>query len=252
MIKNIKTLLNFSLLAMTLSLLSGCQSTAQSDPKKGALLYSNDLSSAEEVRNWVMEGPGKTEFSDGWMQMYSPNETMHHVFWCPQDFPDSFIAEWQAQNLKTDAGLVIVFFAAKGVNGEDIFSPALPQRDGTFSQYTQGDIKSYHISYYTNAAHNPDRGHANLRKNNTFSLLQEGKEGIAAQSTHPHTVRLVKNKNHIKMYIDDRKVIDYIDNQAFIEGIDTGSALTGGKIGFRQMKWTQFQYKNFKVWALNN
>ncbi|MCU4677261.1 YesU family protein [Catenovulum sp. 2E275] len=218
--------------------------------EKGSLIYANALSSPDDVNDWVMEGPGKLEFNDGWMQMYSPNEQMHHVFWCPQEFPDSFIAEWEAQNLKTDAGLVILFFAAKAVNGEDIFAPHLPKRDGTFSQYTEGEIKSYHISYYTNAAHNPDRGHANLRKNNTFSLLQMGEEGIKAQSTQPHKIRLVKQNAHIQMFIDERKVIDYIDNQAFIEGVDTGKALTDGKIGFRQMQWTKFQYRNFKVWAI--
>jgi len=76
---------------------------------------------------------------------------MHHVFWCPENFPDRFIAEWEAQNREPDAGLCIVFFAAKGEKGEDIFDPFLPKRDGTFKQYTQGKIISYHISYYANS-----------------------------------------------------------------------------------------------------
>lgn len=217
---------------------------------KGTLLYSNALSSSAQLRDWEMEGPGVIEFNNDWMQMYSPDEAMHHVLWCPEVFPDSFIAEWQGQSLKTDAGLVIVFFAAKGVNGESIFDPSLPPRDGTFTDYTEGTIRSYHISYYTNAAHNPDRGHANLRKNNTFSLLQEGEEGIPTLSTDIHTIRLVKQKAHITLFVDDRLVIDYTDNQPLINGVNTGDALTNGRIGFRQMKWTRFQYRNFKVWSI--
>ena len=217
---------------------------------KGDLLYQSTLSTPDSVSEWQMEGPGKITFNNNWLQMFSPDEKMHHVFWCPKEFPDSFIAEWQVQNLKFDAGLVIVFFAAKGVSGEDIFSPNLVKRDGTFKQYTLGDINSYHISYYTNAAHNPNRGHANLRKNNTFSLLQKGQEGIPTLSEAPHKVRLVKNKHHIKMYIDERKVIDYLDDTPVINDVNTGKALGGGKIGFRQMKWTKFQYRNFKVWQL--
>ncbi|KXI27590.1 DUF1961 family protein [Paraglaciecola hydrolytica] len=218
--------------------------------EKGNLLYDNALASATDVANWVMEGSGETQFNDGWMQMHSPDEQGHHVFWCPQDFPDSFIAQWQVQNLKFDAGLVIVFLAAKGVNGADIFDSTLPKRDGTFDQYTLGKIKSYHISYYANAAHNPDRAHANLRKNNTFSLLQEGEKGIPTLSEQIHTVTMVKNHDHIQLYIDERKVIDYKDNQPIVDGVDTGAPLSDGKIGFRQMQWTKFQYRNFKVWEL--
>ncbi|NVK55775.1 MAG: DUF1961 family protein [Alteromonadaceae bacterium] len=218
---------------------------------KGTLLYSNAMASVKDISDWVMEGPGTLTFNDGWMQMSSPDETMHHVFWCPEEFPDSFIAEWQAQPLKNDAGLTIVFFAAKGVDGESIFDPSLPARDGTFNQYTEGRINSYHISYYANAAHNPDRGHANLRKNNTFTLLQEGKIGIPTYSDKVHQIRLIKHHNHIQLFVDDNKVIDYTDDKAVINGVDTGAPYTSGRIGFRQMKWTHFQYRDFNVWAID-
>ncbi len=227
-----------------------CLQIHAEEVQPGKLLYQNDFSSATEVADWIMEGPGQLEFKDGWMQMYSPDQAMHHVFWCPQDFPDSFEARWEAQNQDVNAGLVIIFFAAKGAAGEDIFDPALPPRDGTFTQYTEGKIKSYHISYYANAAHNPDRGHANLRKNNTFSLLQEGKVGIPTQSTAPHQIRLRKDKAHIQLWVDDRLVIDYTDNTPLVAGVNTGPALSDGKIGFRQMQWTRFAYRNFKVYAL--
>lgn len=242
----------FCALGLLISL-AGCQPTPPSDRQdfaSGTLLYENPLASAQDVKDWVMEGPGEVTFNNGWMQMFSPTEAMHHVFWCPQVFPDSFVAEWEAQPRKTDAGLVIVFFAAKGAHGESIFDPALPPRDGTFSQYTEGAIKSYHISYYANAAHNPDRGHANLRKNNTFTLLQEGEVGIPTYSARVHKIRLIKQHNHIVLFVDDRKVIDYTDDKPVVNGVDTGTPLTDGRLGFRQMKWTRFQYRNLKVWGL--
>ncbi|WP_439509464.1 DUF1961 family protein [Marinimicrobium koreense] len=219
-------------------------------PEPGQLLHQASFDNPESVAGWVMEGPGEIAFEDGWMAMHSPDEQGHHVFWCPEDFPESFIARWDAQNLDDEAGLVIVFFAAIGVDGQDIFSPELPERDGTFTQYTEGEIKSYHISYYANAAHNPGRGHANLRKNNTFSLLQKGEVGIPTESMQEHEITLVKQGERIRLYIDDRKVIDYTDNAPMVDGVDTGDALGSGKIGFRQMKWTQFRYKNFRVYEL--
>lgn len=224
--------------------------TADSPPEPGKLLYQASFDEPGSVSDWVMEGPGEIAFGQGWMKMHSPNEEGHHVFWCPEDFPDSFIARWDAQNLDDEAGLVIIFFAALGVDGQDIFSPELPERDGTFTQYTEGEIKSYHISYYANAAHNPGRGHANLRKNNTFSLLQKGEVGIPTDSMQEHEITLVKEGDRIRLYVDRRKVIDYTDNTPVVDGIDTGKALGGGKIGFRQMKWTHFRYKNFRVYDL--
>ncbi len=219
-------------------------------PEPGELLYQTSFDHPESVSGWVMEGPGEVSFKQGWMEMLSPEEEGHHVFWCPEDFPDRFIARWDAQNLDLEAGLVIVFFAATGLDGQDIFAPELPERDGTFTQYTEGEIKSYHISYYANAAHNPGRGHANLRKNNTFSLLQKGEIGIPTDSTREHTITLIKEGARIRLYVDDRKVIDYTDDAPVVDGVDTGGALRGGKIGFRQMKWTHFRYNNFRVYSL--
>ena len=217
---------------------------------KGELIYQNPLSSWTDVSDWVMEGEGEVSFDNGWMQMWSPDEASHHVFWMPKKLPQSFIAEWDAQALKTDAGLVIVFFAAKGVNGEGIFDPSLPPRNGTFSQYTEGQLGSYHISYYANAAHNPDRGHANLRKNNTFSLLQTGEVGISTFDRTVQRVRLEKISNHIKLFINDRKVIDYTDDNPVVEGINTGKPLGDGYLGFRQMQWTRFQYRDLAIWEV--
>ena len=47
------------------------------------------------------------------------------------------------------------------------------------------------------------------------------------------------------MNIDGNKLIDWIDN-----GKELGPILGSGKLAFRQMQWTHFRYKNFKVWDL--
>ena len=214
------------------------------DFKKGKLIYSNKFEEINDVKDWIMEGPGKIEFVEKSMQMYSPNEEGHHVFWCPVDFPKSFIAEWDAQNLEIDAGLCIVFFAAKGLHGESVFDDSLPKRTtGIFTDYTKGALNCYHISYYANAKDDAHRETANLRKNKGFNLVQTGEKGIPVESKELHHLKLIKDFNHILMYVDDRKIIDWID-----DGKQYGKVLEDGKIGLRQMKWTRFLYKNFKVW----
>ena len=233
---------NSAMKLLVLQILASVAAVAQ-EYQKGDLLYSNTFSKEEELSGWVMEGAGKIEFKDGWMQMSSPSEEGHHVFRCPQDFPESFIAEWEVQNIETDAGLCIVFFAAKGLKGEDIFDPSLPKRDGAFTGYTKGAINNYHISYYANPKNEPEREIANLRKNKGFHKVQAGKPGIPVNSTAIHQVRLIKHEGRIILYIDARKIIDWTD-----DGEKFGNILGAGKIGFRQMKWTHFAYRNFNVW----
>lgn len=207
---------------------------------KGVLLYSNPMSAKDSMKGWIMEGPGEIEYKNGWMQMYSPGGKGHHVLWCPQDFPANFIAEWQVQNLHPEAGLCIVFFGAQGIHREDIFAPALPKRDGKFKGYTNGAIHNYHISYYANGKNEPERETANLRKNPGFRKVQKGGSGIPAGSTAMHNIQLVKQNGHIQLFIDSRKIIDWQDKD---------EVWGSGKIGFRQMKWTRFAYRDFKVWA---
>ncbi|MEI6578793.1 MAG: DUF1961 family protein [Eubacteriales bacterium] len=214
--------------------------------KKGTVLYHNDLSSEKDVAGWVMEGPGKVTFSKNELLMESPNEKFHHVFWCPKDFPDSFIAEWYVQNVKPEAGLLIVFFAAKGLKGEDLFDSSLKTRNGTFSDYTRGDINNYHISYYANGRNEPGRLNANLRKNKGFNFVQKGRAGIPVDSAAVHKITLIKENNHILLFIDGREVINWTD-----EGKIAGKALGEGKIGFRQMQWSHFLYHDFTVYELS-
>lgn len=215
--------------------------------KKGALLYENSLAEKQNVSDWIMEGPGALDFRNNWMEMYSPGEKFHHVFWCPKDFPASFIAEWDARDLETDAGLCIIFFAAKGKKGEDIFDPSFPKRDGSFDQYTKSKyLNCYHISYYANGRDEPGREISHLRKNSGFHMVQEKEPGIPVKSTAVHHLTLIKDKDRIIMYVDERKIIDWTD-----DGKKFGPVLQDGKIGFRQMKWTRFAYRDLKVWDIN-
>ena len=208
-------------------------------------LYHADFSKTESVKNWKMEGPGEIEFKDGWMQMSSPGEKGHHVFWCPEDLPESFVAEWEVKNQNPKAGLCIVFFSAKGVNGEDIFDVGLAKRDGVFEQYTKGDLNNYHISYYANAPQNKNRGKSHIRKNKGFQVVDRGPIGIAAEDTDVHKITLIKLGRRVVFLVDGQVIINWMD-----DGKILGKVLGGGKIGLRQMQWTNFLYRNFTAWSI--
>lgn len=216
---------------------------------KGPLIYENPLSSPQDLDGWVLEGPGNMDFENGWMKMYSsrpeaPNPYGHFVFWCDQDFPENFVAQWEYQ-LQSKFGLCIIFFSAKGLQGQSIFDPQLTPRDGVYTKYVRGDINCYGISYQANAEFDPARNTSNLRKNYGFYLAANGPVGIHPGDTDNHKVTLVKNGAHIQMAVDGRKIIDFTDDPKRL-----GPVLGAGKMGFRQMRWTVARYRNFKVYEL--
>ena len=210
------------------------------------LFYENKFSNSSDINDWLLEGEAEVFIKDSWLEMYSPDQKAHHVFWCPKELPSNFMAEWELQNLNPDAGLCIVFFAAKGVDGKDVMHPSLKKRTGVFRQYTQSDLNNYHISYYANNPKKPNRPFAHIRKNKGFVTVQYGEQGIPASSTFVHKVNLVKKENQITMTIDGREIINWKDDEN-----KYGLVLQEGKFAFRQMQWSHFRYRNFKVWNIN-
>lgn len=216
------------------------------DALRGELLYSSDFDSPESVAGWVAEGPLDVRFENGAMRMRSIDFAEHTVFWCSQDFPESFIAEWEFEPL-SHYGLAIIFFAARGEQGEDIFDPALPARDGRFVHYIRGAITSYHVSYFANVEnYQMGRVDSNLRKNNQFYRVGGGPVAIPPGTQGWQRMQLIKNGNRIQLFANGKICVDWTDDDPERYGPPHG----GGKIGFRQMTQTVGQYRNFRVWEL--
>lgn len=217
------------------------------DHRRWKLLYTSALAEAADVKGWRLEGPGLVAFRDGWMEMKSqrPDGPQGHlVHWCPENFPDRIAVEFEFE-LLAEKGLCILFFAANGQGGRDLFDPALKPRSGVFEHYINSDIDCYHISYFANAPNEPRRV-ANLRKNSGFFLLSNGPVGLTKpQLGQPHRALLIKDGPHIQMAVDGHTIIDYVD-----DGVRAGPVYTGGKIGFRQMQWTTARYRDLRVHAL--
>lgn len=216
--------------------------------RRGKLLYHSSLATQGSISGWKLEGPGVIEFTDDWMRLSShlvdSQPKGHIVHWCPEEFPSSFVAEWEFRP-RSEYGLCIVFYSAKGEHGESIFDPSLPARNGVFSQYTNGAIVSYHISYTASTPGTPGRITSNIRKNNHFYLIGNGPPGILPGDTSPHTIRLIKDGARSQLQVDGRVIIDYTD-----EGKRYGPVLGGGWLGLRQMEWTVADYRNLRVWEL--
>lgn len=215
--------------------------------RRGALLYQRSLEKAEDIRGWVLEGPGKVTFGPDGMTMRSlrpdgPNG--HLVHWIDREFPADFIAEFDFEVL-TEHGLNILFFSGRGTEGQDAFDPGLTKRDGTFIQYTHGDLNTYHISYFANSP-NDARSVANLRKNSGFFLLANGPVGVMRGGLgETHHATLIKEGAHIRMAVDGRLIIDFTD-----DGRRAGPVWSGGKMAFRQMQWSSTRYHHLRIYGV--
>ena len=91
-------------------------------------------------------------FPDGRLRMENQldaanGQKANYVLWCRRNFRADLFVRWQFYQCGS-RGFVWVFLAAKGRNGEDLFSPSLAPRTGEYVQYHHGDIDAFHISYF--------------------------------------------------------------------------------------------------------
>lgn len=116
------------------------------------LIYENNLGSPEDIRGFRLEGQASITFPNGRMRMEnkldpSLEQQANYVLWCPERFPDHIQVEWDFWPVR-EPGLCMLFFAAEGMNGEDLFDPALQERTGDYAHYSFGDIRTLHLSYF--------------------------------------------------------------------------------------------------------
>ena len=214
---------------------------------RGALLYENRLATPEDVADFILEGHAAVDFHDSTLRLSSQmdeseGQRANYVYWCPQEFPTDVWLEWDFWPERS-RGLCIVFFGARGRNGEDIFDPALPRRTGEYNQYHSGALNALHLSYYRRRDDEP-LNTCNLRKSHGFHLVAQGADPIPAAeyAKPPYHLRLVKDGPAIRFWINDLAVLCWDDDQRH------GPLIGAGKIGFRQMSPMVARYANLRVY----
>lgn len=221
--------------------------------KKGNLIYENALASENDTKNFVLEGSAKIYFENGKMRMKnaldeSLGQKSNFVYWCDVDFPSDVCIEWDFTPIE-EPGLAILFFSAMGKNGEDLFSPALAERDGQYDKYHSGDINAFHVSYFRRKWETERCFHtSNLRKSCGFHLVAQGADPIpdVADCIGPYKLCVIKCANEVVFYINELEIFHFVD-----DGKTYGDLLGGGKIGFRQMSPMIGEYSNLKVYEVS-
>lgn len=219
---------------------------------KRKLIYENPLSCEEDIKGFVLEGSAKLSFPEGKLRMENAltaeqGQKANYVLWCPEEFPADVRIEWKFQPLK-EPGLAILFFAARGRNGKDIFDDSLDKRTGEYPQYHHGDIDAFHVSYFRRKEPDERALHTcNLRKSYGFYLVSQGGDPIpdAEDCGQMYRMALEKKGSLVRFLVEEVEVFRYED-----DGETYGPLLGGGKIGFRQLAPMIAEYADLKVYAL--
>ncbi|MBO1512123.1 DUF1961 family protein [Metabacillus bambusae] len=218
--------------------------------ERGKRIYKNSLSSTNDIADWLIEGEARVSFEENRLQLENKldpsvhGDNSHWVFWCPINFPDKVIIEWEFYPIR-EPGLCMLFFAATGRNGEDLFSPNLPKRNGKYPEYHSGAINALHLSYFRHK-HADERSFrtCNLRKSYGFHLAAIGADPLppVEDAIPPYNMKLIKYEGIVQFTINQLPVLEWED-----DGTEFGSILSEGKIGFRQMAPMKAAYSNFQV-----
>ena len=110
------------------------------------LIYENKLTSKEDIKDFILEGEAAITFPQGRMRLENKlaaeeGQKANYVLWCPEEFPSDIMITWDFYPIR-EPGLCMMFFAAKGKEGKDIFDSSLQKRTGEYIQYHHGDINA--------------------------------------------------------------------------------------------------------------
>jgi hypothetical protein len=206
------------------------------------MIYQNPLASAADLDGFRLEGDGAISFPLGRLRLESmrpadDGQDANIVLWCPEDFPADITVEWDFWPIR-EPGLCILFFHAKGRNGEDLFE--LAPRTGPYEQYHHGDLDTYHVSYFRRRWPAERVLHTcNLRKSYGFNLVALGPDPIPAvvDAEGPYKLRLAVHQGRITFSVNGLTSFEWYDD----------NPLTGGKLGLRQMAPMIGEYANLRI-----
>jgi hypothetical protein len=227
-------------------------SRAAPAPGAAEVIYSNPLATPTDVADFRLEGDATVSFPEGRMRFAanrdpSEGQAANFVFWCPRELPDRVRISWNFWQLR-EPGLCILFFAARGRGGEDLFDPRLSTRTGDYQQYHSGDIDALHLSYFRRRYADERAFHTcNLRKSHGFHLVAQGADPLppVEDATPPYRIELIKDGPRVAFAINELPLLDWTDDGTH------GPTLAGGKIGFRQMAPLVAEYSDLVITGLD-
>ena len=220
--------------------------------QKGDLIYENPLASPDDLQDFILEGKAITSFPDGRLRLEnaesaSAGQKANYVLWCREAFPSDLLLQIDFRPVR-EPGLAMLFFAASGRDGQDLFDPSLSPRTGEYPQYHHGDINAFHLSFFRRKEPDERSFHTcNLRKSYGFYLVAQGADPIpdAADAAEAYTLSLLKAGPEVRFAVNDLEVLRFAD-----DGASWGPLLAGGRIGLRQLAPMIGEYAHLRIFSV--
>ncbi|MFC6465269.1 DUF1961 family protein [Marinilactibacillus sp. GCM10026970] len=214
--------------------------------EKGKQLYQNALKTEDDLKDFVSEGTVVTSIQNNELilEQEQNNDDTHFVYWNKKHFPDNIVIEWNFRPL-AEPGLCMLFFAASGKGGRDLFDTSLPARSGKYPEYHSGEINALHLSYFRRKWEEERAFHTcNLRKSAGFHLVAQGADPIPSvvDVNQNYQMKLIYYKGIVQFSINNLVVLEWEDKDP-----STGPVLQTGKIGFRQMAPMKAAYSRLRI-----
>lgn len=241
--------------------LAGCASARSQEPPegqarteakliepRGRVLFEEPFKNLE---NWRHEGGGKLVLDPGQPGTLrlecvgSRQGSRGTQAFCLTDFPDGIAVEYDIKVL-TKKGLVLTFIATRGIDGEDMFDPRQPKRQGIFDDYVRNPkLRSYHVSISRYGDKGEHTGVSNWRRNPGLHLMGQGAD-LCKEINRWYRVRIVKDGGRLQLGVDGVLAHEFTD-----PGELKTPMPDSGKVGFRAIGAdVRALIRNFKVTAL--
>ncbi|OGV62119.1 MAG: hypothetical protein A2498_07855 [Lentisphaerae bacterium RIFOXYC12_FULL_60_16] len=196
------------------------------------LLHRDDFT---DFSRWHHEGIGRLEPVPGanGMRLHCDGSAQGKeacmAFFRP-DLPDPVVIEYDLM-VHSQGGLIINYFALRGLNGEDVIADRdkLPPRTGIMANYfsTRWKLQSYHVSFSRFDDRGVHTGTSNWRRNPGGLLVGHGNDPVMEIGRRYH-LRFTKDRGHLQSYVDGIYAHGVMDRDTSQYPIpDTG------KFGFR-------------------
>ena len=207
-------------------------------PKRGKLLFED---TCETMESWFVEGEGRADVVDGALRVVSTSNELGCHAWFRPDLPDNVIIEYD-MTVHGPEGFALVFFCARGAQGEDIIAGLRP-RTGSFGEYVANkQLLCYHLSVHRMGPQERYVEGANLNRNPPKTLIQRNAVDPCppAKGDQSYHLRLIKMGRSIRFYVNRELVFYCFDESPQPYG--------GGKFGFRQIYLSTISYDNLRVY----
>ena len=185
------------------------------------VIYENAINSAEDIKEFYIEGDGDISFDSGVMRIIGREEV---AIWCPKTLPADVRIDWD-------------FRAISGLGASELIFAAKQSRD-------ERSLDAFLLSFYRRRNANDRSFHTSKLYKNGDGLLIKGADPLPEPSEEMlwYHMSVVKRAKEVFFGVNNLEILHFHD-----DGIIHGDVLTGGNFAFRQTGDLMSEYRNLKV-----